>query len=101
MVERIRAVHAESDCTDGMPRVRAERIDQGVQHRPLAFSAIDAAPQGLRSRRRGFVVMTRRDETHRLQPDEYVPCAGPPVPASRSELSNIRQGGRCARVALV
>ncbi len=28
--ERIRAVHAASDATYGMPRVRAEQIDQGV-----------------------------------------------------------------------
>jgi putative transposase len=30
LVERIRAIHAESDATYGMPRVRAELIDQGV-----------------------------------------------------------------------
>ena len=30
MVERIRAIHCESDGTYGMPRVRAELIDQGV-----------------------------------------------------------------------
>ena len=30
LVERIRAVHAQSDATYGMPRVRAELIDQGV-----------------------------------------------------------------------
>ena len=31
LVERIRAIHAESDATYGMPRVRAELIDQGVK----------------------------------------------------------------------
>lgn len=31
MVERIRTVHAQSDATYGMPRVRAELIDQGVR----------------------------------------------------------------------
>ena len=31
MVERIRRVHAESDATYGMPRVRAELVDQGVK----------------------------------------------------------------------
>jgi putative transposase len=30
MIERIRAIHAESDATYGMPPVRAELIDQGV-----------------------------------------------------------------------
>ena len=30
LVERIRAIHAESDGTYGMPRVRAELVDQGV-----------------------------------------------------------------------
>ena len=33
LVERIRKVHAESDATYGMPRVRAELIDQGVKVR--------------------------------------------------------------------
>ena len=31
LTERIRAVHTESDATYGMPRVRAELIDQGVK----------------------------------------------------------------------
>ena len=30
LTERIRTVHAASDATYGMPRVRAELIDQGV-----------------------------------------------------------------------
>lgn len=30
MTERIRSIHAESDATYGMPRVRAELIDQGT-----------------------------------------------------------------------
>ena len=30
-VERIRAIHAESDATYGMPRRRAELIDQAVK----------------------------------------------------------------------
>ena len=42
MTERIRAIHAESDATYGMPRVRAELIDQGVQISAQAGGAADA-----------------------------------------------------------
>jgi putative transposase len=70
MVERIRAVHAESDGTYGMPRVRAEMVDQGV---PISRkrTARLMRRHGIRgvSRRRGFVVTTRRDQTHRRAPD--------------------------------
>ena len=70
MVERIRAVHAESDSTYGMPRVRAELIDQGVRISRQRVARL-MRRHGLRgvSRRRGFVVTTRRDETHRPAPD--------------------------------
>ena len=34
LVERIRAIHAESDATYGMPRVRAELIDQSYADHP-------------------------------------------------------------------
>jgi putative transposase len=30
LTERIRTIHAESDSTRGMPRVRAELVDQGT-----------------------------------------------------------------------
>ena len=70
LVERIRAIHAESDGTYGMPRVRAELIDQGVSDQPQARGSTDA-PHAIRgiSRRRGFVVTTRRDERQRPAPD--------------------------------
>jgi putative transposase len=70
MIERIRAVHAESDNTYGMPRVRAELIDQGVRVSRKRVARL-MRRHGVRgvSRRRGFVVTTRRDETHRRAPD--------------------------------
>jgi putative transposase len=70
MVERIRAVHAESDMTYGMPRVRAELVDQGVRISRKRVARL-MRRHGIRgvSRRRGFVVTTRRDETHRRAPD--------------------------------
>jgi putative transposase len=70
MVERIRAVHAESDSTYGMPRVRAELMDQGVRISRKRVARL-MRRHGIRgvSRRRGFVVTTRRDETHRPAPD--------------------------------
>ena len=70
MVQRIRAIHAESDATCGMPRVRAELIDQGVKFsckrvaRLMRLNAIRGV-----SRRRGFVVTTRRDRRQRPAPD--------------------------------
>jgi hypothetical protein len=70
LVERIRAIHAESDATYGMPRVRAELIDQGVKisgkrvARLMRLHAIRGV-----SRRRGFIVTTRRDQRQRPAPD--------------------------------
>jgi putative transposase len=70
MVERIRAIHAESDGTYGMPRVRAELIDQGVSisRKRVARLMRCHAIRGV-SRRRGFVVTTRRDARQRPAPD--------------------------------
>jgi putative transposase len=70
MVERIRAIHAESDATYGMPRVRAELIDQGVtiSGKRVARLMRANAIRGV-SRRRGFVVTTQRDQRHRPAPD--------------------------------
>jgi len=70
LVERIRAIHAESDATYGMPRVRAELIDQGVKISGKRVARLMRANAicGI-SRRRGFVVTTRRDQRQRPAPD--------------------------------
>ncbi len=70
LVERIRAIHAQSDGTYGMPRVRAELIDQGVRvaGKRVARLMRCNAIRGV-SRRRGFVVTTRRDQRQRPAPD--------------------------------
>ena len=70
LVERIRAIHAESDATYGMPRVRAELIDQGVKVNGKRVARLMRANaiRGV-SRRRGFVVTTQRDQRQRPAPD--------------------------------
>ncbi|MDE2150599.1 MAG: IS3 family transposase [Gammaproteobacteria bacterium] len=70
MTERIRAIHAESDDSYGMPRVRAELIDQGVtiSRKRVARLMRKARIRGI-SRRRGFVVTTERDPRQRPAPD--------------------------------
>jgi putative transposase len=70
LTERIRAIHAESDATYGMPRVREELIDQGthVSRKRIARLMRCAALRGV-SRRRGFVVTTRRDASSKVAPD--------------------------------
>ena len=70
LVERIRKVHAESDATYGMPRVRAELLDQGMRisgKRVARLMRINAI-RGV-SRRRSFIVTTRRDQRQRPAPD--------------------------------
>ena len=70
LVERIRAIHAESDATYGMPRVRAELIVQGVKVNGKRVARLMRANaiRGV-SRRRGFVVTTQRDQRQRPAPD--------------------------------
>ena len=70
LVERIRAIHAESDATYGMPRVRAELIDQGVKVNGKRVARLMRANaiRGV-SRRRSFVVTTQRDQRQRPAPD--------------------------------
>ena len=70
LTEHIRSIHAESDATYGMPRVRAELLDQGlgVSRKRVARLMRCAGLRGV-SRRRGFVVTTRRDIRQRPAPD--------------------------------
>ena len=70
MTQRIRKIHAESDATYGMPRVRAELIDEGVviSRKRVAHLMRRAQLRGV-SRRRGFVVTTQRDVRRRPAPD--------------------------------
>ena len=70
MTERIRTIHAESHTTYGMPRVRAELRDQGViiSRKRVARLMRCAKIRGV-SRRRGYVVTTRRDARQRPAPD--------------------------------
>ncbi len=70
LIERIREVHAESDATYGMPRVRAELIEQGVvvSRKRVARLMRGAHIRGV-SRRRAFTVTTRRDAKQPLAPD--------------------------------
>ena len=70
MTERIRTIHAESDGSYGMPRVRAELIDQGttISRKRVARLMRKARLRGI-SRRRGFVVTTKRDLRQRPAPD--------------------------------
>ncbi len=70
LLERIRSVHAESDATYGMPRVRAELRDQGiaVSRKHVARLMRRAGIRGV-SRRRAFIVTTRRDGKQRPAPD--------------------------------
>jgi putative transposase len=69
MTERIRAIHAESDATYGMPKVRAELMPQGqtISRKRVARLMQLAGLQGV-SRRRGFVVTTRREAGHAKAP---------------------------------
>ena len=70
LLERIRAIHTDSDATYGMPRVRAELADQGiVASRKRVARLMRAA--GLRGvcRRRGWTVTTRREPRARPAPD--------------------------------
>lgn len=70
MTERIRKAHVDSDCTYGMPRVRAELMDQGVKISRMRVARL-MRQAGLRgvSRRRGYVVTTQSDKRQRPAPD--------------------------------
>ena len=70
LTERIRAVHAESDATYGMPRVRAELRDQGlaVSRKRVARLMRQHGIRGV-SRRRAWCVTTTPDKRLRPAPD--------------------------------
>ena len=70
LIEQIRQVHGESDGTYGMPRVRAELMDRGVCVARQRVARLMRC-HGIRgvSRRRGYVVTTKRDEKQRPAPD--------------------------------
>ena len=70
LTEQIRSAHVASDSTYGRDRVRAELRDQGVQanHKRIARLMRLAGMRGV-SRRRGFVVTTRREPGQGRAPD--------------------------------
>ena len=70
LTERIRAIHAASDANYGSPNIQAELRDEGtrVGRKRVARLMRVAGLRGV-SRRRGFVVTTRRDPKQRPAPD--------------------------------
>lgn len=70
LTERIRAAHAASDGTYGRDRIRAELPDQGLvaNHKCIARLMRLAGVRGV-SRRRGYVVATRREAGQAHAPD--------------------------------
>ncbi|SOY46135.1 transposase [Cupriavidus taiwanensis] len=70
LIERIRQVHADSDATYGMPRVRAALQQQGeqVSRKRVARLMRTHAMRGV-SRRRSFTVTTERNVRARPAPD--------------------------------
>ena len=81
LIERIRAIHVASDENYGSPNIHAELRDEGtrVGRKRIARLMRAASIRGV-SRRRGFVVTTRRDPKQRPAPDlvkrEFI-AAGP------------------------
>ena len=69
LTERIRAIHARSDGTYGVPRVHAELVDEGVRvgRRRVARLMRAAGLQGVT--RRKFVSTTQRSASARPAPD--------------------------------
>lgn len=70
LIERIRQIHAGSDGNYGSPNIHAELRDQGtrVGRKRVARLMQKAGLRGV-SRRRGFVVTTKRDAKQRPAPD--------------------------------
>lgn len=71
MTERIRQIHKDSYESYGMPRVRAELIEQGVSisRQRVARLMRLARIQGI-SRRRGFTITRRQDKG--VSPSNYL-----------------------------
>lgn len=69
LIERIRAIHARSDQTYGVPRVHAELVDEGIHvgRKRVARLMRAAGLQGVT--RRKFVTTTQRTTTARPAPD--------------------------------
>jgi len=70
LLEQIRAAHAASDTTYGVPRIQAELAEQAIKAGHNRIAAVMRA-NGLRgvSRRRGWCVTTKRDKEQRPAPD--------------------------------
>jgi putative transposase len=70
LTERIRAIHLASDENYGSPNIHAELRDEGMRvgRKRVARLMRKAALRGV-SRRRGFVLTTRRDPKQRPAPD--------------------------------
>jgi putative transposase len=70
LLGKIEAIHAISDATYGMPRIRAELADQGIvaSRKRIASLMRTAHIQGV-SRRRGYVVTTTPNKRQRNAPD--------------------------------
>lgn len=70
LTERIRLIHAASDGNYGSPNIHAELRDEGtrVGRKRVARLMRKAGIRGV-SRRRGFVVTTKRDPEQRAAPD--------------------------------
>ena len=70
LLDQIKAAHAMSDETYGMPRIRAELLDSGICASRKRIAALMRA-NGIAgvSRRRGYVVTTKRNPKDRPAPD--------------------------------
>ena len=70
LLEKVKAIHAMSDATYGMPRIRAELLDAGVvaSRKRIAHLMRAAHLQGV-SRRRGYTVTTQHNTKERPAPD--------------------------------
>ena len=70
LLEQIRAAHAASDTTYGVPRIQAELAEQAIKagHNRIAAVMRANGRRGV-SRRRGWCVTTKRDKEQRPAPD--------------------------------